>query len=125
MHAWIILWVVILCVGMSSPAIAEKSDGRNLKKEEISSKIDRFIQYAIEGKTNEVELIIHSGMNVNEKGSNGITALIGAALTGQSTTVGSLLAVGADVNLQTESGGTALMAAAASRQIEEGKPLIA
>lgn len=81
--------------------------------------IEKFIEMATEGNIAEVNRAIEIGIEIDELGAKGHTALMVAAYYGHRSVVNALLAAGADPNLLSDDNGlgagmTALMLAAGS-----------
>ncbi len=73
---------------------------------------DSFFEAALNGDTTLVINAIESGVRVNQKDSEGRTALMYASYNGHNVLVGWLIKKGADVNVRDRYGRTALMMAA-------------
>ncbi|HEX7176784.1 MAG TPA: ankyrin repeat domain-containing protein [Pyrinomonadaceae bacterium] len=74
--------------------------------------VPAILQAAATGHTAVVQSLLAEGVDINEKGRNGDTALMRAAANGQLETVQLLLDEGADINAQRGDGMTALILAA-------------
>lgn len=95
----------------------QESENHNQAKKILEQKgidytLDAFMKSADSGNNPVVKLFIEAGMNVNEKDSNGRTALMYASQKmGHASTVQLLLDHGANVNEKDKDGVTALMSA--------------
>jgi ankyrin repeat protein len=78
---------------------------------------EEFIQAAMTGHANVVELFLTAGMDTDATDAGGTTALIWAARNGHADTVKTLLNNGADANMIDNAGKTALIWAAAGDDI--------
>ena len=92
---------------------------RKRRIREQNRPIEKFISMAMEGKIDEVERAIEIGIEIDELGARGHTALMAAAYYGHKSVVKSLLEAGANPNILSDDEGlgkgmTALMLSAGS-----------
>ncbi|WP_310410320.1 ankyrin repeat domain-containing protein [Chamaesiphon sp. OTE_8_metabat_110] len=92
---------------------------RKRRIREQNRPVEKFIEMATIGNVDEVNRAIEIGVEIDEIGAKGHTALMAAAYYGHRSLVDSLLAAGADPNLLSDDDGlatgmTALMLAAGS-----------
>jgi ankyrin repeat protein len=73
---------------------------------------EQFIEASKNGNLDELNKLIRSGVNVNERDLFGYTALIWAARKGHSACIHMLVEAGADVNMKNKYDNTSLMLAA-------------
>lgn len=76
------------------------------------------------GNEKAVKDLIYSGIDINAKNKDGITALMEAALEGRSNIIKILLEVGADLNILTANGNSALILAAREGNADSVQTLI-
>ncbi|MGH7599621.1 MAG: ankyrin repeat domain-containing protein [bacterium] len=79
---------------------------------------DRFISAAQEGDVQALKALLDASVNVNAKGSSGMTALMHAAKNNYVDSIKALLEAGADVNAANEFGRTALKMAGEKGYVE-------
>jgi len=80
-------------------------------------------EMAASGNTEKIRELIKAGADVNEKNSNGLSALMIAARTGNIDMIKVLIDAKADVNAKSNDGFTALMEASSYAQIDAVKHL--
>lgn len=85
---------------------------------------ESFIRQAAKGNTENVELFLKEGINVNYKDQSNSTALILAAANGHIDIVKLLLAKGADINAVDNNNSSALLHATYNNHVEIVKLLI-
>ncbi len=106
-----------LCADRDGEQLLQSTHKRRIRQQ--NRPIEKFIEMATEGNIDEVKRAIEIGIEIDELGAKGHTALMVAAYYGHQSIVKVLLAAGADPNLLSDddglgSGMTALMLAAGS-----------
>jgi ankyrin repeat protein len=106
-----------LCADRDGEQLLQSTQKRRIRQQ--NRPIEKFIEMATEGNIGEVNRAIEIGIEIDELGAKGHTALMAAAYYGHQSIVKVLLAAGADPNLLSDddglgSGMTALMLAAGS-----------
>jgi ankyrin repeat protein len=106
-----------LCADRDGEHLLQATQKRRIRQQ--NRPIEKFIEMATEGNLAEVNRAIEIGIEIDELGSKGHTALMVAAYYGHRSIVNTLLAGGADPNLLSDDNGlgagmTALMLAAGS-----------
>jgi ankyrin repeat protein len=106
-----------LCADRDGEQLLQSTHKRRIRQQ--NRPIEKFIAMATEGNIDEVKRAIEIGIEIDELGAKGHTALMVAAYYGHQSIVKVLLAAGADPNLLSDddglgSGMTALMLAAGS-----------
>jgi ankyrin repeat protein len=106
-----------LCADRDGEQLLQSTHKRRIRQQ--NRPIEKFIAMATEGNIDEVKRAIEIGVEIDELGSKGHTALMAAAYYGHQAIVQVLLAAGADPNLISDDHGlgngmTALMFAVSS-----------
>jgi ankyrin repeat protein len=106
-----------LCADRDGEHLLQATHKRRIRQQ--NRPIEKFIEMATEGNITEVNRAIEIGIEIDELGAKGHTALMVAAYYGHRSVVNALLAAGADPNLLSDDNGlgagmTALMLAAGS-----------
>ncbi len=106
-----------LCADRDGEQLLQATQKRRIRLQ--NRPIEKFIEMATEGNITEITRAIEIGIEIDELGSKGHTALMVAAYYGHRSIVNALLAAGADPNLLSDDNGlgagmTALMLAAGS-----------
>jgi ankyrin repeat protein len=106
-----------LCADRDGEHLLQATHKRRIRQQ--NRPIEKFIEMATEGNIDEVNRAIAIGIEIDELGAKGHTALMVAAYYGHRSVVNTLLAAGADPNLLSDDNGlgagmTALMLAAGS-----------
>ncbi|MCY7368843.1 MAG: ankyrin repeat domain-containing protein [Chamaesiphon sp.] len=106
-----------LCADRDGEHLLQATHKRRIRQQ--NRPIEKLIEMATEGNIDEVNRAIEIGIEIDELGAKGHTALMVAAYYGHRSIVNTLLAAGADPNLLSDDNGlgagmTALMLAAGS-----------
>jgi ankyrin repeat protein len=106
-----------LCADRDGEHLLQATHKRRIRQQ--NRPIEKFIEMATEGNIAEINRAIEIGIEIDELGAKGHTALMVAAYYGHRSVVNALLAGGADPNLLSDDNGlgagmTALMLAAGS-----------
>ncbi len=106
-----------LCADRDGEHLLQATHKRRIRQQ--NRPVEKFIEMATEGNISEINRAIEVGIEIDELGSKGHTALMVAAYYGHRSVVNALLAAGADPNLLSDDNGlgagmTALMLAAGS-----------
>ncbi len=106
-----------LCADRDGEHLLQATHKRRIRQQ--NRPIEKFIEMATEGNIAEINRAIEIGIEIDELGAKGHTALMVAAYYGHRSVVNALLAAGADPNLLSDDNGlgagmTALMLAAGS-----------
>ncbi len=106
-----------LCADRDGEHLLQATHKRRIRLQ--NRPIEKFIEMATEGNIAEINRAIEVGIEIDELGAKGHTALMVAAYYGHRSVVNALLAAGADPNLLSDDNGlgagmTALMLAAGS-----------
>ena len=106
-----------LCADRDGEHLLQATHKRRIRLQ--NRPIEKFIEMATEGNIAEINRAIEIGIEIDELGAKGHTALMVAAYYGHRSVVNALLAAGADPNLLSDDNGlgagmTALMLAAGS-----------
>jgi ankyrin repeat protein len=106
-----------LCADRDGEHLLQATHKRRIRQQ--NRPIEKFIEMATEGNIAEITRAIEIGIEIDELGAKGHTALMVAAYYGHRSVVNALLAAGADPNLLSDDNGlgagmTALMLAAGS-----------
>jgi ankyrin repeat protein len=107
-----------LCADRDGEQLLQATRKRRIREQ--NRPVEKFIEMATVGNTDEVNRAIELGLEIDELGAKGHTALMAAAYHGHRSIVNILLAAGADPNLLSDDDGlgtagmTALMLAAGS-----------
>jgi ankyrin repeat protein len=106
-----------LCADRDGEHLLQATHKRRIRLQ--NRPIEKFIEMATEGNITEINRAIEIGVEIDELGAKGHTALMVAAYYGHRSIVNALLAAGADPNLLSDDNGlgagmTALMLAAGS-----------
>jgi ankyrin repeat protein len=106
-----------LCADRDGEHLLQATQKRRIRQQ--NRPIEKFIEMATEGNIDEINRAIAVGIEIDELGAKGHTALMVAAYYGHRSIVNTLLAAGADPNLLSDDNGlgagmTALMLAAGS-----------
>ncbi len=106
-----------LCADRDGERLLQSTRKRRIREQ--NRPVEKFISMATEGNIDEVSRAIEIGIEIDELGAKGHTALMAAAYYGHKSIVKSLLAVGANPNLLSDDEGlgngmTALMLVAGS-----------
>jgi ankyrin repeat protein len=106
-----------LCADRDGEQLLQATQKRRIRLQ--NRPVEKFIEMATEGNITEVNRAIGIGIEIDELGAKGHTALMVAAYYGHRSVVNALLAAGADPNLLSDDNGlgagmTALMLAAGS-----------
>jgi ankyrin repeat protein len=106
-----------LCADRDGEHLLQATHKRRIRLQ--NRPIEKFIEMATEGNMAEINRAIEIGIEIDELGAKGHTALMVAAYYGHRSVVNTLLAAGADPNLLSDDNGlgagmTALMLAAGS-----------
>jgi ankyrin repeat protein len=106
-----------LCADRDGEQLLQATQKRRIRLQ--NRPVEKFIEMATEGNLDEVNRAIGIGIEIDELGAKGHTALMVAAYYGHRSVVNALLAAGADPNLLSDDNGlgagmTALMLAAGS-----------
>jgi ankyrin repeat protein len=106
-----------LCADRDGEHLLQATHKRRIRQQ--NRPIEKFIEMATEGNITEITRAIEIGIEIDELGAKGHTALMVAAYYGHRSVVNALLAAGADPNLLSDDNGlgagmTALMLAAGS-----------
>ena len=101
-----------LCADRDGEHLLQATQKRRIRQQ--NRPIEKFIEMATEGNIDEVNRAIEIGIEIDELGAKGYTALMVAAYYGHRSVIKSLLAAGADPNLLSDDDGlgagmTALM----------------
>jgi ankyrin repeat protein len=122
-----------LCADRDGEQLLQSTHKRRIRQQ--NRPVEKFVEMATEGNIDEVKRAIEVGIEIDELGSKGQTALMVAAYYGHQAIVKMLLAAGADPNLLSDdqhgadAGMTALMFAVgsffASNRQQIAKTLIA
>ena len=103
--ALLMIWMTWATTGMASPA-------------------DDLLEAARNGQTEQVQMLLDQGVDVNAADKSGTTALMRAAVNADADMVAALLSRKADVNLKDASGKTALMACWSIPQHDSAYPAV-
>ena len=106
-----------LCADRDGEQLLQATRKRRIREQ--NRPVEKFIEMATIGNVDEVNRAIEIGVEIDEIGAKGHTALMAAAYYGHRSLVNALLAAGADPNLLSDDDGlatgmTALMLAAGS-----------
>jgi len=101
----IAIFLLVIAAGCSKDSVVESPE------KNIPVSADSLCVYSSKGDLETVKSLLHAGIDVNTKSSNGGTALIEASWAGQKEIVSYLLGLKADVNLASSGKLTALSAA--------------
>ncbi len=107
-----------LCADRDGEQLLQATRKRRIREQ--NRPVEKFIEMATIGNIDEVSRAIELGLEIDELGAKGHTALMAAAYHGHRSIVNALLAAGADPNLLSDDDGlgtagmTALMLAAGS-----------
>ena len=110
-----LLGMQILITGCTKSPDAARKELSGLN---IPYTTEQFLNSAKDGNTKAVRLFLQAGMNVNEKNSDGQTALMLASYSGHIDTVKLLLKQGAYINVVDKYGDSALSWAAAEKHTD-------
>ena len=106
-----------LCADRDGEHLLQATQKRRIRQQ--NRPVEKFIEMATEGNIAEITRAIEVGIEIDELGAKGHTALMVAAYYGHRSVVNALLSAGADPNLLSDDNGlgagmTALMLAAGS-----------